>query len=251
MIASLPMYDWPEVREATDAWWSGIARHLGSSASLTRSNCPSCDWKQADLLFSQTCGYPYTHEFKGALDLVATPHYDADGCNGPNYCSIIFAREKLPLDALRGARAAINTPDSMSGMLALRLVFPESSFFRDEMMTGGHLNSLAAVREGKADVCATDCVSAELARRYRPEALEGLAEIARSPKVPGLPYVTRGGNVAELRAALSLAFADQGLEDARRKLMLTGYSTLADDDYARILQLEAMVREQGSQPHDR
>ena len=30
MIASLPMYDWPEVRDATNAWWAGIARHLRS-----------------------------------------------------------------------------------------------------------------------------------------------------------------------------------------------------------------------------
>src|SRR6185437_2123523 len=26
--ASLPMYDFPEVRGATDAWWAGLARHL-------------------------------------------------------------------------------------------------------------------------------------------------------------------------------------------------------------------------------
>jgi hypothetical protein len=26
MIAALPMYDWPEIREATDAWWAGLAR---------------------------------------------------------------------------------------------------------------------------------------------------------------------------------------------------------------------------------
>lgn len=196
-----------------------------------------------------TCGYPYTHEFEGALGLVATPHYAADGCNGPNYRSIVFAREKLPLEGLRGAKAAINNPDSMSGMLALRLVFPESLFFREEVMTGGHLNSLAAVRDGIADVCATDCVSVELARRYRPDALDGLIEIARSPLVPGLPYVTRGGDIAELRAALYLAFHDEGLEEARRKLLLTGYSVLSDDDYARILRLEAGLHEQGSEPH--
>ena len=28
MIASLPMYDLPETRSATDALWAGIARHL-------------------------------------------------------------------------------------------------------------------------------------------------------------------------------------------------------------------------------
>jgi hypothetical protein len=46
MIATLPMYDWPEVREATDAWWAGLARHLrgagfeaptGSPGAATRA----------------------------------------------------------------------------------------------------------------------------------------------------------------------------------------------------------------------
>jgi hypothetical protein len=44
MIASLPMYDWPEVREATDAWWAGLARHLRDAGfeapdRLTRARC--------------------------------------------------------------------------------------------------------------------------------------------------------------------------------------------------------------------
>ena len=38
MIASLPMYDWPEVRGATDAWWNGIARHLNVSIPLSRDD---------------------------------------------------------------------------------------------------------------------------------------------------------------------------------------------------------------------
>ena len=38
MIASLPMYDWPEVREATDLWWNGIARHLKTAISLSRDD---------------------------------------------------------------------------------------------------------------------------------------------------------------------------------------------------------------------
>ena len=27
-VIALPMYDWPEVRGATDAWGAGLARHL-------------------------------------------------------------------------------------------------------------------------------------------------------------------------------------------------------------------------------
>ena len=121
MIASLPMYDWPELRWATDKWWGGIAQHLGVALGLTREADHMAAWRRDDLLFSQTCGYPITHEFRGALHLLATPHYAAAGCEGPNYASFVFARETAPIAMFRGGVAAINADDSMSGMLALRL----------------------------------------------------------------------------------------------------------------------------------
>ena len=82
MIASLPMYDWPEVRQATDNWWAGIARHLDNAPALDRGADYTALWRDPRLLFSQTCGYPFTHEFSGRLKLIATPHYGADGCSG-------------------------------------------------------------------------------------------------------------------------------------------------------------------------
>ena len=85
--------------------------------------------------------------------------------------------------------AAVNTPDSMSGMLALKLVFAplaeQGRFFSRAVETGGHLASLAAVQSGDADVCAIDCVCVAMAKRYRPSALEGLVEIGRSPSRAG------------------------------------------------------------------
>ena len=61
MLASLPMYDWPEIRSATDAWWTGIARHAGLGFPLTRADDYAELWRRDDLVFSQTCGYPFTH----------------------------------------------------------------------------------------------------------------------------------------------------------------------------------------------
>jgi hypothetical protein len=119
MIASLPMYDLPEIRWATDAWWRGLAKHIGIEGSLERGPDHFRPWRDHDLIFSQTCGYPLTHEFHGRLRLLATPHYAADGCAGPLYCSLILAREPIDPAALRGRVAAFNSPDSMSGMLAL------------------------------------------------------------------------------------------------------------------------------------
>jgi ABC-type phosphate/phosphonate transport system substrate-binding protein len=249
MIAALQMYDWPEVREATDLWWKGIARHLGVDLPLSRPADFTTPWFRDDLLFGQTCGYPFTHALQGQVKLVGTPHYGADGCDGPNYCSIILARDAKPLERFRGGVAAVNTPDSMSGMLALKLVFAPlakaGQFFSRAVETGGHLASLAAVQAGEADVCAIDCVCVAMARRYRPTALEGLVEIARSPLVPGLPWVTRAGDVAALRTALHQAFADPALAGARERLLLTGFSALPATDYDRIIDLESAMDRAG------
>lgn len=249
MIAALQMYDWPEVREATDQWWAGLAHHLGVRVPLSRPGDLTAPWLREDLIFGQTCGYPFTHALSGLVKLVATPHYDADGCDGPNYRSIVFARENRPLEDFAGAVAAVNTPDSMSGMLALKLVFAPLAkagrFFSTAIETGAHLNSIAAVRDGRADVCAIDSVCVGLARRYRPEALQGLVEIARSPAVPGLPWITRAGDPPSVREALTLAFADPGLTQARETLLLSGFSALEEGAYDRITRLEADMERGG------
>lgn len=249
MIAALQMYDWPELRGATDGFWAGLARRLGVGLDLSRPDDFTRPWFRDDLLFAQTCGYPFTHALKGQVKLVATPHYAADGCAGPDYCSIVLAREARPLSGFFGATAAVNTPDSMSGMLALKLVFApharEGRFFGKVMWSGGHLASLAAVREGRADICAIDAVCVALARRRRPQDLEGLAEVARSPAVPGLPWITRAGDPERLRAALHGVFADPGLADARTALLLSGFSVLHEAAYDRITGLEEAMQRQG------
>ena len=242
IAASLPMYDWPEIRGHTDAFWKGLANHAGLSGSLDRTTNYVDLWQCPSLDFSQTCGYPFTHEFSGLLDYVATPHYDCAGCNDAMYSSFIFARETKPLQEFRGKIAAVNSMDSMSGMLALKLVFApwvqNGEFFERKILTGGHCNSLKAVREGQADVCATDAVYVALAKQYRPKDLEGLVMIAQSPMVPSLPFVTRALNPDHLRAALEKTFADPELKITREALLMTGFSNLGAGAYDRITKLE-------------
>jgi ABC-type phosphate/phosphonate transport system substrate-binding protein len=95
-----------------------------------------------------------------------------------------------------------------------------------------------AVRNGKADVCAIDAVCVAMAKRYRPDYLEGLVEIARSPSVPSLPYVTRCGNIEVMRASLVEAFADPELQACRDQLFLSAQSVLRPTAYERITDLE-------------
>ena len=116
------MYDWPEVRGATDAWWNGIARHLNASIPLSRDDDYAALWQRPDLLFSQTCGYPFTHEFAGQLRYVATPHYAAEGCGGANYASMVFARRAAAPEDFRGAVAAVNAGEAV-------VVYPEGVWY--------------------------------------------------------------------------------------------------------------------------
>jgi ABC-type phosphate/phosphonate transport system substrate-binding protein len=249
MIATLPMYDWPEIRDATDRFWAGLAKRLSVDFGLSRLPDYTAAWSQPDLLFSQTCGYPFTHGFRSKLTYLATPNYTVDGCVGPNYCSMIFARDTAALADFRNARAAVNTPDSMSGMLALQLVFSpfakHGEFFGSTLETGSHIASLAAVREGRADVCSIDAVAVGLARQYRLDYLKGLVEIARSPLVPGLPFVTKAVTPTVLQSALEEHFTDPDYAEDRATLLLSGLSILEPKAYDRILELETAMRDAG------
>jgi ABC-type phosphate/phosphonate transport system substrate-binding protein len=242
IIASLPMYDWPEMRLHTDAMWQSVAKSLGSHAKLNRNPDHAAAWRSPNLMFSQTCGYPLTHEFNGLLNYIATPHYVADGCEGANYCSIIFARDQKPLADFYGATAAMNSGDSMSGMLALKLVFAPyvkgGEFFRRCKITGSHRNSLQALRTNYADICAIDAVCVGLAKKYCPEILDGLVEIGRSPLVPALPFVTGSRDALQLASALREFIADPAMKPHRDALLLHDVSVLPIGAYDRILDLE-------------
>jgi ABC-type phosphate/phosphonate transport system substrate-binding protein len=259
---SLPMYDWPEVRDATDAWAHGMAWHLRAQGFpeaplelLRQENCSQA-WQSAELMLSQCCGYPLIHLYAGALTPVLTPHYAVEGCSGPAYSSFVFVRRadniQTPTE-LRGRVSAINDRNSMSGMLALKLVFgpltDNGRFFARTIQTGAHAASLQAVLRGEADVCAVDAVCVALARRYRPELLAGLMEIARSPMVPGLPYVTASHRppqeLSRMRQAIAAAFTDPQLQPARDALFLSGCSPLDRSDYAIIAALERNLERHG------
>ncbi len=256
MIASLPMYDWPEVRQATDRLWQGIARHLAANGfrgvpeSLERSGDPHARWRSADLLLSQTCGYPLTHALAGAVDLVATPCYRVRGAQGADYCSLIVVAATSGLAGLadlRGRTAAFNTEDSMSGVLALKAVVAPLSrqgrFFGKVIRSGAHVASMQAVADGAADVAAIDCVSFALAERYRPDLTKKLKAIAETPKMPGLPLITARGRPApertRLARALAEAYADPDFAAVRDDLFIAGLEFLPLAAYQRIANLEA------------
>ena len=257
-IASLAMYDLPEVEAATDAWWAGLAQAMRREGiedvpvALSRGDDARRAWRAPDLLFSQTCGYPLTHEFAGRLRVVATPCYACPGCAGPRYRSFLLVRaddSAAGLADLRDRIAAVNGTNSQSGYSALRgEIAPlahSGKFFSEVIVSGGHANSMALVAEGRADVCAVDCVTHALLSRHRPAAVAGLRVLGETAGAPGLPYVTRADAgddlLRRLRAALFAALGDPGLAAARDTLLIAGAEVLPNDAYERILEIEQVA----------
>lgn len=215
-IASLGMYDPPWLQAPNDALWSAIAGRLGpeAPARLDRTRDVRAIWHDPMLLLAQTCGYPLMTALPGVVRVVGTPVYDLPGCEGGWHCSFVVVRHDDPapsLLALRGRRAAFNSRDSNSGMNLLRAaVAPHAQggrFFGALIETGGHIDSLACVRDGRADTAAIDCVTHGLLARHRPDLLAGTRILARTQSTPVLPFVTRAAadqhDIARLHDAIA------------------------------------------------
>lgn len=252
--ASLAMYDMlAPLMAANDQLWTGVRDRLragGLSAPDDLDRVISHDgiWLQPDLLLAQTCGYPYIKLLSGKVRMVATPVYNYAGGDGTERASFIVARADnaaVDLQAFRSTRAAINDPMSNSGMNLFRAAIAPLAggkpFFSDIIFTGGHLPSMQAVQDGKADIASIDTVSWGMLAQHAPEMLQGLRIIGETPRGPGLPFITglstTDAELKMLRTALKDAIADKDLADATAALGLTGVEILDEEDYARLGQL--------------
>lgn len=202
-------------------------------------------WLAPDLFIAQTCGFPLTHKLKHRVALVATPCYAADGCVGSTYCSMIVALRDSgvhSLDDVAGKVAAINGYDSQSGWNALRHSLIGHGAPARIVETGGHRKSAAAVRDGRADVAAIDCVTYAQLQAVAPQETAPLRIIARSANAPGLPYVTRRdiapGDLQKLRDGLQAAMADPALAEARSALLIAGIEIVPLQAYDHLLRME-------------
>ena len=261
-IASLPMYDLPEVRPALEALWAGLARHLAREGVpdvpqvLAHGAALDASWARPDLLLTQCCGYDLRNGYAGMLRPLVTPRYRAPGCVGPAYASVVVVAEDSPacrLEDLRGGVCAINGWSSHSGMSALRaLIAPlsvDGRFFARIEVSGSHRASLAMVARGEADVAAIDCVVHALLVRHRPVGVAGTRPLGRTPRAPAPPFVTRAAageaTVTRLRTALVRAFDDPALEAARTDLLLAGIESLPLAAYDRIKAFERFAARRG------
>jgi ABC-type phosphate/phosphonate transport system substrate-binding protein len=254
-IAALPMYDFPELRDAHDAFWAALADRLNAAGlsdvplTLTRNLAPFDVWRHPALLFAQGCEYPLAKSYADYVKLVASPRYSAPGCEGADYRSAIVVREQdvgASLAHFRRRRCTVNELDSNSGMNLLRAaVAPLAAggrFFESVVVSGSHRRSVEMVASGEADVAAVDCVSLAHFRRLYPLVAGKLRVLSWTPASPSLPFITArsasDATVQVLRSALADVFDDDGLAAVRQRLFLHGVDLRPREGCEEVLRLE-------------
>lgn len=259
LIASLPWYDFTEIRSSTNALWCRLAQNLRKRGlkhvpvALNREIPHEAQWRSGQLLFSQSCGYDVLVR-ENHLRILATPVYTPNACPGGYYSSMIVVRADSRftcLEDLRRSRCVINTPTSHSGMNVLRALFAPMSrngrFFESVWRTGSHEASLAMIAHRHADVAAIDCITYALLERHRVRALRELRVLCCSPRFPAPPYVV-GSQVSEsevhqIRVALVETLASPDMRRVKDSLLIKDVVDLPLRSYQSIADLERRTLE--------
>lgn len=235
MIASLGMYDLPELQSANDRYWAAIRAELGFGPdALTRSDDLWSIWQDPDLLLAQTCGYPYRARLHGTVELVGTPDHGLPDCPPGHYRSVLVVRadDHRGLAGFDGASLAFNDPQSQSGWAApVGHLRPLGLRPGALVETGAHALSAGAVAEGRADLAGIDALTWLLLTEHRPALTGQLRVLAETAPTPALPYITaRGREAGAIFAAVSRAIA--GLApDLRAALHLHGLVAIPAEEY--------------------
>ena len=242
MIASLPMYDRPELRAETDRYWALIraelaARGLEAPEGLRRGDAVLMpQWESPDLILSQTCGFPYRARLRGRVELVGTPDFGNEGCAPGYYRSVLIARADDPrgaFEAFDGARIAYNDGLSQSGWAApINHAAARGIRLLPGVETGSHRASFAAVAEGRAELAAIDALTWALISEF--EDVSGVKVVGTTDPTPALPYITaKGRDAGAIFAAVAAAIARLDAQD-RDRLHLRGIVAIPAEAYLAV-----------------
>lgn len=242
MIASLPMYDRPELRAETDRYWALIraelaARGIDAPVDLRRGDEQLMPlWEDPDLILSQTCGFPYRARLHGRVELVGTPDFGNEGCPPGFYRSILIARADDPRGDFRafdGARIAYNDGLSQSGWAApMNHAAAQGIRLLPGLETGAHRASFIAVAEGRAELAAIDALTWALISDF--EDVSGVKVVGATDPTPALPYITaKGREAGAIFAAVTAAIARLDAVD-RVRLHLRGIVAIPPEAYLAV-----------------
>ena len=242
VIASLMMYERPELNDAHERLWSLVHRQLdhrgiASPDQLDQNAEEFSVWTNPDLVLSQTCGMPYRTCLHGKVQLVGTPDYDLEGCQPGYYRSALVVRYDEPKTRLvefAQSIFAFNKPYSQSGYAAAYWhADAEKFWFRKKYYTGAHRQSALAVADGRADIAALDAVTWRFIQQYGDIAGQ-LRVLDWTVPTPGLPLITSlNHNRLLIRDAVSAALDKLSISD-RSLLGIKGLVPIESEDYMAV-----------------
>ena len=198
MLASLSMYDRPELKAHNQVYWSEIRRALYSRGIespklLTEEGTGLAFWGSPKLFLSQTCGLPYRKYLHNKVNLVGTPDCGVKGCPPGYYCSYFIVRKndkRNSLPQFNNSVFAYNEKNSQSGFASAWNHLKSLGFwFQNIKITGSHLRSAHSLVNGDADIAAIDAVTWRFIKKYEAIATE-LRILEATDPTPGLPYIT-------------------------------------------------------------
>jgi len=249
----------PQLKQAWQQLFDRFIPLLGSECAVDREIVFDADealLRDPRLLIGHTCGYPLMTRLGDALVPFCVPVFDAPGTDGRLYRSRFIVPADSPIEHLRQCRGlvlAINNRNSNSNinMLhhALARLDARPDFFSEVLLTGGHLQSLEAVADNRAQLAAIDCVSFQLIAELYPQRAAAVRVIGDSEPTCGLPLVTpldrhSPSRTVDWVAALNQARAELPPEEARI-LHLLRFEAVAGSHYRSILELENFAIEYG------
>jgi ABC-type phosphate/phosphonate transport system substrate-binding protein len=249
----------PRLRQAWQQLFDRLVMPPGADCDLAREVVFAADealLRDPRLLFGHTCGYPLMTRLGDALTPFCVPVFDAPGAEGRLYRSrfIVPARSSIEfLQQCRGQVVAVNGFDSNSGMNLLRHALAQlgarPGFFSEVLVTGGHLQSLEAVADNRAQLAAIDCVSLQLIADLYPQKLAAVRIVGDSEATCGLPLVAPSDGYSPALAEAWIEALNQALERAppevARALRLERFEAVGIRDYEAIVELENFAIEYG------
>lgn len=241
----------PRVSEAQERWLARTLEHLAITRLPDRTPDLKALWLSPDLSLTQTCGYPLMTQLRGRVQVIGRPVYQLPHSADGSHCSLLLTRDddaRRELIDFRGSHGLINNEDSNSGMNLLRYTLAPlqvgGRFFDRVTVTGGHRDSLRALKEGRGDLAAIDSVTYDYLARDDSDEVAGLRIITQTALSPCLPYISAlGANAESIRLALNTAL--QELPDVASVLAISEVIPASEADYQVLLDYQQHAEDFG------
>ena len=247
---SLPMYDFPQVRESTTRILNLLVETLCGAGEDVEVVFPENTahhnliehWESPDTYLSQSCGLPFVEHLYEYVDVIGTLGWEGISDERGWYRTVIVAREALGIADIAdvaGLRPAISNPYSLSGWCslgwALAQVSSEPHFVEPYRVGGGHRGSLQLLQAHEADFASIDPGTFQLLARHEPELVQGLTLIGYGPMVPATPlHIAKRNRRVDIDRVQQLVFetfASSQLAEARRDIGISGFVPIGNQPY--------------------